>query len=1568
MGIKIQTARNVTPMIYAYTTPGVTYHEGWIKIGYTERDVDKRIKEQLGTARIAYNLEWKGNAIYDDGTGETFDDKPFHAYLRRLGIANELEWFQIGGAESHKHFNDFRQNRGVLKKLTATPYNLRGEQVQAISKTLNYLRGHAGGEFLWNAKPRFGKTLATYDLCKRANAQSVLIVTNRPAIANSWYKDYVKFFGGDTWLFVSDVDALKGKPYVLSRADLPKDTPYIEFVSLQDLKGSVYFGGKIDKLAELTDDNGWDILVVDEAHEGIDTTKTAVAFDRIKRRFTLYLSGTPFKALANNKFSSDAIFNWTYADEQDRKASWTDTETENPYAELPGLNLYTYQMSEIVRDEIQRGIELDGTSIEYAFDLNEFFATADNGKFEYDSSVDKFLDALTTQKKFPFSTPELREELRHTFWILNRVDSAKALANKLKAHPVFKSYKVILAAGDGKLDDDDANQKSFDKVVKAIAKHERTITLSVGQLTTGVTIPEWTGVLMLANMHSPALYVQAAFRAQNPCMFKRGGKYLRKENAYVFDFDPARTLTIYEAFANDLADNTGGGRGDSDTRKANVRKLLNFFPVIGEDEGGELIELDAEKVLSIPRKIRAVEVVERGFQSDFLFQNISRVFNATAEVIDIIAKLPAVSTENFQSEVRHAKETLYLDNDGEIALPADYVIGQAVELFGEKIYSVEGDTARAVKEGLNAQIKSTLDTAQISYGKDLTASERKKLEKQLKTAADTLVDRAFKNHAIDKKTVADKTTLTAAFQEKLAEQINEFMKTAEETVVERVETAIQERDKKPVEDDVRDRLRGFSRTIPAFLMAYGEIDNPATLATFDKIIPDDVFQELTGITLDEFRYLRDVGKLFEPVTFDDAVKEFLNLRGTLADYFDETHTKDIFDYIPPQRTNQIFTPKETVRHMCDLLEAESPGCFDDPNKKFFDLYMKSGLFVAEIVKRLYRSPKLKALFPTKAERLRHIFIAQVYGLAPTEIIYRIATNYILGCGIDIDTHNLRKANALDAAKADKLNELLEENFIMINFDASPLRDVLPILKRGLKIDTLPTPRALKSDAEKLLRTRTNAEVFTPSHVVKYMVDALDDGQIDSRWLEIACGEAPFITNRYDAESGEDIPTADRAGILDRKLRLAKNFDEASHAVQSVYGYDIQADSLLIARANVLLTFAEYVKDFSTAELKDIAEIIRSNFWHFDALNPPPRQINLFDDVTDWNSGDSFLVSGDKFDFVIGNPPYQDETENNGRQPPVYDKFMEAAYKISEKTVLITPARFLFNQGGTTKDFNQRMLSDPHLKVLEYEPDASKYFKGVDIKGGVAITLHDETQNFGAIGTFTKYGEINYIQRKVCVDNPNFCPLNKIIHTPIAYKLSDKFFTEHPELICKLYKPDDNALRTNIFERLAGIFFDAKPDDGNDYIQVLGLSNSKRIYKWIRRDYVTAPSLIDKHKVFIPESNGAGTFGEELSSPLIGEPAQGCTQTFITVGAFDTAAEAEACLSYIKSKFARVMLGILKVTQHNPPATWAKVPMQDFNPATSDIDWSGDIDAQLYRKYGLDATEIEFIETHVKAMT
>ena len=435
--------------------------------------------------------------------------------------------------------------------------------------------------------------------------------------------------------------------------------------------------------------------------------------------------------------------------------------------------------------------------------------------------------------------------------------------------------------------------------------------------------------------------------------------------------------------------------------------------------------------------------------SDFLFQNISHVFNASAEVVDIIAKLPAVKEVNLQAEVQDAKANLFLDDDGDIALPPEYVIGRAADIFGDKVYTDVEPTAQAAKKFLKNEIKASLDIAQKNYGKDFAKKERDKLERQFKERAETLVTKTFKSHELDQLDIERKRQAELArgerpaevinadfdrrqqeaietFQAELPTKLNDFMQSAEEETVEHVETKTQQREKDSVEDDIRDRLRGFSRTIPAFLMAYGDIDNPATLATFDKIIPDDAFRELTSISLDEFRYLRDEGNLFDAVTFDDSVKEFLNLRRNLADYFDETRTEDIFDYIPPQKTNQIFTPRETVDQMLAGLEENSPDCFDDPNRTFIDLYMKSGLFIAEIVKRLYRSPRLKELFPDKADRLNHIFAAQVYGVAPTEIIYRIATNYILGFGIKIAKHHFQRADTLAAVKDDKLDELLEE--------------------------------------------------------------------------------------------------------------------------------------------------------------------------------------------------------------------------------------------------------------------------------------------------------------------------------------------------------------------------------------------------------------------------------------------------------------------------------------------------------------------------------------------------------------
>ena len=353
----------------------------------------------------------------------------------------------------------------------------------------------------------------------------------------------------------------------------------------------------------------------------------------------------------------------------------------------------------------------------------------------------------------------------------------------------------------------------------------------------------------------------------------------------------------------------------------------------------------------------------------------------------------------------------------------------------------------------------------------------------------------------------------------------------------------------------------------------------------------------------------------------------------------------------------------------------------------------------------------------------------------------------------------------------------------------------------------------------------------------------------------------------------------------------------------------------------------------------------------------------------WNKGVGKMF----FDGVVGNPPYQiaGSGDNKTFASPVYNLFMENAFKLSDKVSLIHPARCLFNAGATPQDFRNKILNDPHLKVIRYEPDSKKFFPTSDIKGGVAITYYDAKENFGAIGTFIPFDELKSIHQKVCVDNKNFRPLSEIMFGTDIYHWTEQIHIENPNIVARMSKGHEYDISTNAFELLPEIFLKDKPNDGKEYVQFFGREKNHRVYKWIRRDYLKEHKVFDKWKVFVPASNGSGAIGEVLvtplvGSPLVGSPLVGHTSTFITVGAFDTRAEAEACIAYIKSKFCRVMLGILKVTQHNPPATWSKVPLEDFTSA-SDINWSGQVDEQLYRKYNLSAEEIKFIEEKVKAM-
>lgn len=1403
---RIKTIKRFYPQIYSYVLPDLQDHNGWQKIGYTERrDVDERIREQTQTAaiKLRYSKLWSASSVFASNKLKFFTDKDLHKYY----IKNEVpqsqkqdngglgeEWFYFNGTpeKSKELFDAYILNDYTGFRAAEKTYALRDEQKQAVLKTLEYAKNHITTDFsspnpkakyLWNAKPRFGKTLTSYDFAKHFGAKNILIVTNRPAIANSWFDDYDRFIDG--YYFISTADSLKNRKTLtrgefLNRNNLSDNDGQITFLSLQDLKGAKVFGGGYNKL-EWVADLKWDLLIIDEAHEGIDTERTSTAFDKIKRKFTLHLSGTPFKAIADGQFSKDQIFNWTYIDEQRvKEGEIRNGNDSGDHINLPDLRLFTYKMSDVIASRLSGGVDLEEENFDYAFELNEMFSTDQNSNFYHEQEILTFLDQLTSNEKYPFSTPELRNELKHTFWLVgNRVASAKAMEKLLRNHPVFKEYRIILAAGNGEsssnndtsemeMQNTKANEKAYYRVKQAVQNYDKTITLSVGQLTTGVTIEEWAAVLMLSDIKSEALYMQAIFRSQNPYKFTdKNGEIYRKKSAYVFDFSPARVLRVYDKFANSLLADVANGEATDSQRRQNIAELLNYFPVLAEDKYGRMVELDAEQVLTYPKAIIAKEVVNRGFVTNLLFVNISNVFNIPTEIINSLNK--AQSTNDAGKQMPKTEE---VQHDSSRAAKRDHRISVNKEkLLGNKIYGLKmreivstaaeytpkEELANKIIEKYKEQIEEPLAVYKEIYSPSKAELEELKNEQieKVKLITDEFVS---KDLSIEKN------------QMDLANKLSEIIENElPNDLVTHKEEEIYENEEETEMDQIRKKLRTFTRAIPSFIMA-SKNPNAITLDNIEETVSDEDFQQLftekdskEPFTKDDFRKIRgpwtnpETGETFEGFfdryTFNAAIKEFEEKRQQLADYLQPGVKEDIFSYIRPLKTNQIFTPRRIVNKMLDLLEEENPGIYENPDITFADLYVKSGLYLTELAKRLNRG--LENKIPDRTERLKHIFEHQLYGFAPTEIIYNIARKYVYG------------------------------NFAEIRSDNFKQRDLTDDFKKG----------------------------------------------------------------------------------------------------------------------NTL---------------------------------------------------------GMRFDVVVGNPPYQGGQQGSSHYAlPVYHDFMNAAYVVADRAILITPARFLFNAGQTPKEWNEKMLNDDHFSVLEYYNDGKDVFSNTDIKGGVSITYRDINKNFGAIKHFTVFPELNSILKKVSFDSDKK-KVGDIISVCSKFNL-DALSLDYPE-----YKDRERRMSSNVLS--LKIFNDNK-QSGND-IAIYGVINNKRITKYIKHEYVDCTTNnITKYKVILPKAEGSGRFGEIVTNPTIIGPQCGYTHTFYGIGAFEDREQANNALIYVKTKFARALLSVLKVTQNVNADTWRCVPLQDFT-NNSDIDWSksiSEIDKQLYAKYGLDQKEIGFIEEKVKAM-
>lgn len=650
----------VTPTIYAYRLLGVDSHKGYLKVGYTDRTAKERIDEQLHTSKIRYEIVLTESAMTNDGS--CFTDKNVHKLLERKGFhrLNPLdktdEWFDCSMEDVKAAILSLRTGSENVENRTQS-FGMRPEQFRAVEQTKSYFEQAVKEEpnripkFLWNAKMRFGKTFASYQLAKKMNLSRILVLTFKPAVESAWREDLVSHIDFEGWQFISNKDARNNNQNIdqeFSRAD--KSKPIVVFGSFQDLLGTNESGG-IKTKNEFIHATLWDLVIFDEYHFGAwkerakelfekEDEENAVEFDAekyqkdeasnainetwlpISTKYYLFLSGTPFRAINNGEFIEEQIFNWTYSDEQRAKANWKGA--DNPYLSLPRMVMLTYRMPDQIQDVARQG-EFD------EFDLNLFFAAegkGDSARFKYENEVQKWLDLIRgaylpasiddlklgqdKRPPMPFSDARLLGLLSHTLWFLPNVASCFAMANLLKQRQnrFYHDYNVIVCAGTGAgigLDALYPVQVSMGNPLKT-----KTITLTCGKLTTGVTVKPWTGIFMLRNLKSPETYFQAAFRVQSPWEVRNetGDKIIMKKECYVFDFALDRALRQISDYSCRLDINESNP-------EAKVGEFIKFLPVLAYD-GSSMKEVNAQDILDIALAGTSATLLAKRWESALL--------------------------------------------------------------------------------------------------------------------------------------------------------------------------------------------------------------------------------------------------------------------------------------------------------------------------------------------------------------------------------------------------------------------------------------------------------------------------------------------------------------------------------------------------------------------------------------------------------------------------------------------------------------------------------------------------------------------------------------------------------------------------------------------------------------------------------------------------------------------------------------------------------------------------------------------------------------------------------------
>lgn len=685
----------VNPTIYAYELIDVPSHKGFIKIGYTDRDVETRIKEQLHTSGIAYKILLKQSAMRSDGS--CFRDSDVHTVLKRKGFRqykegeDRNEWFACSVNDIMSAILELRD--GIISKENRTlNFKMRPEQTIAVQKTMAYFDSARREEptkapkFLWNAKMRFGKTFAAYQLAHKMGLKRILVLTFKPAVESAWRDDLIFHVDFEGWQFVSNKDAHNNNVNIDRQfSSCDKSRPIVVFGSFQDLLGTNENGG-IKAKNEFIHTELWDLVIFDEYHFGAwrenakklfedqddeenadfdmeqyKKTEADNAYNEtflpITTSYYLFLSGTPFRALNSGEFIEDQIYNWTYSDEQRAKAAWIGS--NNPYLSLPRMVMLTYRIPESIRQ-----IALQGEFDE--FDLNVFFSAKGKGadaRFVYENEVQKWLDLIRgsylpssvddlklgqdKRPPMPYSDTRLLNVLSHTLWFLPNVASCYAMANllKQKQNAFYHDYKINVCAGASAGIGLDALRPVQTSMGNPLTT--KTITLSCGKLTTGVTIKPWTGIFMLRNLKSPETYFQAAFRVQSPWEITddNGDRQIMKQECYIFDFALDRALRQISDYSCRL-------NVDESNPEKKVAEFISFLPVLAYD-GSTMKQINAQDVLDIAMAGTSATLLAKRWESALLVNvdndTLSRLLN-NKDALDALMRIEGFRSLNSDIE------------------------------------------------------------------------------------------------------------------------------------------------------------------------------------------------------------------------------------------------------------------------------------------------------------------------------------------------------------------------------------------------------------------------------------------------------------------------------------------------------------------------------------------------------------------------------------------------------------------------------------------------------------------------------------------------------------------------------------------------------------------------------------------------------------------------------------------------------------------------------------------------------------------------------------------------------